>query len=631
MTDNTPGKLEALEKRLYSREGVDRSTDDMFLSERHVDAPEEWKKDEVILSAKTARPIRPLLLKIFFGAALFFLAALAFSLYYFFADHNLVSTENIDVYIAGPTTVDGGDPLSFQISIHNRNTVGLEESHLLVEYPEGSRLPASSQLRSKENLDTIGSGAIVQRPETVTLFGEEGDVKKIHLTLDFKVKGSNATFYKEADYEVILGHSPVRISVGSLKEVTANQASNFTVTVTSNSPNIIKNILLKAEYPFGFKFTSATPGPFSDNSVWLLGDIKPQEVKTIKITGVLIGQDEEQRVVKFSVGNQSAQDERKLDTVFTSYSQTILIKKPFLGISLAIDEDTDEDYSAELGKPVRLTLSWENNLADSIQDARLQIKLKGSAVDKKSVIAEQGFYQSLTNTIVWDQTTVPELATIGPGEKGQVSATFSTDASRAESLKNPEVEIEVDASGKRVSGDVSEQVVSQVVRKVKFVATANLLQQAFFSAGPFKNAGPMPPQAEKETTYTIVWTLSNASNIVRDGRVVATLPPYIRFLGETFPASENVSFKEVGRQVVWEVGDLAAGVSGVKSTRQIAFKIGLLPSLTQVGATLPLVNEASFSGQDQFANTTVSTNASGVTTRVSDDPQFKAGDETIVK
>ena len=72
MASNVPDKLEELERSRYSRKGVGQAVDDAVLPERHFDAPEEWKKDELMLPPEPSRPLKPILWKMFIAAALFF-------------------------------------------------------------------------------------------------------------------------------------------------------------------------------------------------------------------------------------------------------------------------------------------------------------------------------------------------------------------------------------------------------------------------------------------------------------------------------------------------------------------------------------------------------------------------------
>jgi len=68
------------------------------------------------------------------------------------------------------------------------------------------------------------------------------------------------------------------------------------------------------------------------------------------------------------------------------------------------------------------------------------------------------------------------------------------------------------------------------------------------------NTGPVPPKVEQPTTYTVVWTVDNTSSAVGNAKVTATLPPHVKWLNETSPSGESVSYDQNSGLVTWEIG-----------------------------------------------------------------------------
>ena len=50
--------------------------------------------------------------------------------------------------------------------------------------------------------------------------------------------------------------------------------------------------------------------------------------------------------------------------------------------------------------------------------------------------------------------------------------------------------------------------------------------------------------AGTETTYGIVFTLTNTTNKIENAKLTAVLPSYVRWVGVFSPASENLSFNQ---------------------------------------------------------------------------------------
>jgi hypothetical protein len=105
------------------------------------------------------------------------------------------------------------------------------------------------------------------------IFGEENLQKQIVVTLTYNVKGSTSVFTKTKSYDVIINSSPIGVSVSTLKEVTSGQEFDIRVELSSNSKEVLKDIIFEAKYPFGYNYISSTFPPLSNKNTWNIGDI----------------------------------------------------------------------------------------------------------------------------------------------------------------------------------------------------------------------------------------------------------------------------------------------------------------------------------------------------------------------
>ena len=142
----------------------------------------------------------------------------------------------------------------------------------------------------------------------------------------------------------------------------------------------------------------------------------------------------------------------------------------------------------------------------------------------------------------------------------------------------------------------------------------------------------MPPKVGQETTYTVVWVVKNTSNDVKNAIVKATLPVYVKWLGVTEPASDDVTFKESSRELTWNIGNIPAG-TGIFSLppRQLSFQLSLTPSLSQLGGVVPLASAPDLSAEDTFTGTTVSASGETVNTAVKADPSAEQISGSVVE
>ena len=618
---NEKDRIRRLRKKLYSRSGKAVSQERHGLRPKPSSVEKTWAQPEMKKVVPKPPKKKQSLLGIFFIISLlFFVGSAIFGSFYFFGEKNVVSAENIEIQIQGPTAVGGGDELELQISILNKNTTTLELADLLIEYPEGTRSPDNlgrELLRFRESLGDIAPGERVKKSVEAILFGEENTQKEIIVTLEYRVAGSNAIFFAEKSYQVTLSSSPISVSVRSFSEIISGQEIDFSVVISSNSSTPVENLVLQTEYPFGFSFIEAEPMPQFSNSIWEIGDLKPEEEKTIHIKGVMTGQANEERTFRFAVGVRDKLDVKKLATTFVATQRGIVIQRPFVSTDLTLNGKRENLYVFENEEKIQGEISWKNNLTEIVSDAQIEVNISGSSVDESSVFVERGFYNSVTNTVRWGRDTLPMFVSLNPSQEGVVRFSFETKSIAALGLRNPEIILSVTVRGKRESeSNVPEQIESVLTRSILIISDLSLTSRLQYNSGPLSNSGPLPPEAEKETTYTVVWAVTNTANHVSGAKVTGVLPSYVRWIGNFSPNNSNISFNPNSNLVTWSVGEVPQGVGTNVSPKEVAFQIGLTPSLSQVGEVPALVHTQAITGFDQFTETQIHHDVSPLTTRI---------------
>ncbi|MDE2188143.1 MAG: hypothetical protein KGJ35_00235 [Patescibacteria group bacterium] len=638
--------IEQLKKSLYSRSTPEIRTRRRFRAHtEETDLPRDWQHpaepvENVELNKKYEDHSMSFLTKIFIASAAFFLICIGVGVYLFYNGSNLISANNIDISINGPISIAGGTPFSFDVNVKNNNNVSLNTVDMDVDFPTGSVNPTDStkeQAHYQILMDDVNPGATTKRTVNADIYGSENSTKQIIIKVYYHVPGSNATFEKDKEYDVLINSSPLNLAVSNFKQVTAGQKFDMKVTLTSNSQSTIKNVLLNAVYPFGYTYLSSDSTPFPDKATWSVGDIAPGQSKTITITGTLQGQDQDSLVFHFIAGSAVAGTPSVISTQYTDSSQTITLQKPFVTVALSFgsDDSGSGNYIGQFDKPITATLSWFNNLPDAVTDAQFQAVFSGNAFDKTRVAANGGFYDSSQNMITWDKTNTPALQSIPAGGSGSVTFTITPEnlSTVSAPITNPTLSVAISVSGQRTSeGNVPSSIAESVSRSVNVASNVNLSAQALYTTGAFTNSGPFPPKAEATTTYTIVWTVGNSTSAVSGASVSATLPENVTWLGAVNPSAENVQYDANSRTVTWNIGSLGTytGLSQ-QGTRQVQFQVALHPSVTDVNHSLDLTNQATLSATDNFTGTTVYSSWGALTTLLSTDPGFQTGDDKIVQ
>ncbi len=530
------------------------------------------------------------LLPLFLFSLVFFLVAISIAYLRFSSNGNTVSSDNIAISVSGPLAARAGEDLALEVLIENKNSVPLEYVDLLATFPDGTRTPgalAEPLPRLRESLGIIPANAFRKETVKAVLFGQQDAENKISFAIEYRVPGSNAIFHKEKETSILLSDAPLRLLVSAPETAVSGDRVKLSATITSNAATVLRDVYLAAEYPPGFSYDSASQNPSVGAKLWSLGDIAPGATRTINIYGTIEGQQEEAKTLRLTVGTGRTNEGSAITVSYAVVASRIQITHPQLGLTMTINGSSISPAVIEGGKSVRVDLSWVNNLPDKVLDANIKVTLAGALLDKRSVVVEKGFYDSGSDTITITKADLPELEALAPGARGTSSFSFnvlSPEDVGSMSGKNSTINLSASATARHVSdAPATPGVTGTIARELRVPSALSLTSQALYTSGPFGNSGPLPPKVGRETSYTIVWSLSNAGNDLRDVAVRAVLPSYMRYLGTVSPVGENITYTDNGRTVLWNVSRLPTGSGYGSTAKTIAFQVALLPSLTQVG------------------------------------------------
>lgn len=629
-------RIDALNRTLYMRdESKVRKTRTGIIHAPQFEVAKEWNvKDETPLIDREPHIAPSMFKKFFIASIIFFVLAIGFAAFKFFGGSNTVSNDNIDIAVLGNAFTPGGEELPLQIEIKNGNAVPLEFSNLKVEYPKGGNEAGGAVERKNIAIGTIKSGDTHVEDLRLTLFGEQGSTKTIKSTLEYRVKGSNAIFVKEKSYTVSISSAPLNLTVSAPTTTAANQNIVLDFKTVLGATVAPEKTILKVTYPPGFEFKDASPKPILSNNVWLLSDLKQGVETKVSIQGTLAGQDGEDRSFRAYVGSQNPKDEANVDVIYSSLLHTIKIERPFIEARIAINGQEKEEFSSGQGQ-IRGEIIWTNNLPTRVDNLEIYAKFSGSSFNKESVTPSNGFYDSLNSQIIWDRNSNQEFASVDPGETGKVAFTIVPlpTYNGTSSIPNPQIVIDVSVKGTQPNLANTTTTVDNFVRRViKINTDLQLTTAAYYFSGPFTNTGPIPPKAEQATTYTITWSLVNSANRINNAEVKATLPSGVTWMNSVSPASSSgLTYDNGSRTVTWKAGTVnpGAGLSG--GPKEVSFQVRLIPSLNQVGSVAPLIDKTTLTGQDSFTGAALQSVKAGLNTRLSNDPNFTAGMEKVIR
>ncbi|MCC2631104.1 MAG: protein of unknown function with transrane region, partial [Candidatus Paceibacter sp.] len=458
---------------------------------------------------------------------IFFFISAGLLLYMFFGGWNIISASNVEVTFLGPYSISAGSELAFDVVVDNQNRSAIEKAVLYIDYPDGTKQVAditADLTHDKIDIGEVLSKATARRTARSIIFGELNTKRSINVTLEYGLKNSNATYRKEKVYDVTISSTPLTVEISKPQQLVSGESVNIIATVTSNSSEPLTNVLLRVDYPFGFAFTNASPVPNFENNTWLIPTLGPGEKLEYSIQGTLQGEQGDERVFKVSIGTQDKNNEKIIGVRYLAQTESIFIQKMPLAISVALNSSSTPIYTTQQGDSIFGTINITNNLPVQINDAKIEVLFSGQLFNPSSVQASPGYYQSLSNSILWDKSMVNSLASLDPGETVLVTFSFATLPPSVLAVRNGKMSFKATVSGSQSTDSATSIISYSQAKTIQTQTSIGVVPQITYSTGPFRNRGPMPPKVDTPTTYTVTLSATNSSNDIRAGEIRAQLP-----------------------------------------------------------------------------------------------------------
>ena len=632
-------RIERAKRELYDPKGsvAPRAPE---LSPTQIDTSDVWERQNDVLRHLTPPPRRPLgvfVAKALIVTAIFVVGFSLLYLFYTYVKGTRNSPENIVLTPDMPVSVTSGVDNALRLVVENKNRERLNGVILTVKYPDGTKKSDGvTDLTSDTKIfGDIDAGQLVSWDGHAIFFGKENDDIEVTFVVSYRFEGISSTFERSVSHRIRVNTAPVNVLVRTLDEVNSGQPMDMTIVVASNATIPLSPLLLKIDYPQGFTYLDATPAPFVGNAIWSIDALAPGEKFEVRLRGILDGPNGQKRAFRFTTGPKDQRSSTALGSEYSNVVKEIALRQSFIGVDLFLDDRPAGDSIGNFGQRIKGKVLWKNNLSAKVIDAEIEVKLKGSALDRKSIRVEDGgYYRSLDNTITWDKRNTPALSVLEGGDQGYVQFSFLPlpSVTGSEILRNPSITVEISVRAKRISETgVPEEVKTLAVRNVRVTSEIQFASKVLHTIGPIANRGPIPPKVETETTYTIVFSLINSSNDVNGVVVRGVIPPFVRYTGSVSPPNENIVYNDATKEVVWSPGSVPAGTGITTRPREVYFQVSLTPSLSQEGNYADLLYSQSLSAQDAFTGAEIRQQRSKLTTELMNDPNIPRESGRVVR
>jgi len=553
----------------------------------------------------------------------FFLVTLIGTSLYLWLGNNQISNKNIGIAIAGPLTAGGGEVLQLQLTVTNQNSVPIESAVLIVNFPSGTK-SADGQNRDifeeRMQLERISAGESITVPIRAVVYGEENQEKTIGATIEYRLVDSNGTFYKEAEpliFKII--SSPLVLRIESVEKVSSGQEVEIKVVLQSNSSNTLKDILLSANYPGNFDFTSSDPAPTYRQSEWIIKELKSEQSQTITLRGLVTGVQNEEFQMQFSAGTPRQDNQFIISSVLANASTDFLIEHPFIDVGLSINGARTEVVTAKTGQQTTVSVEVQNTLSEALFDMAVEVAVSGNVLSREQVIVDNGFYDSAKDVVRFEVSGDRSLAEVSPGQTKRFSFTIIP----SEQQQTPAFAVTANAYARRVSENrVTEALIGTAKSEVKYTSSLTLSRILSYRSD---DSGPVPPVAESQTTYTLTMEAGAGGNDVTGAVVTTSLPQYVSWTDKT-SGDGSIVFNPVSKEITWTIGDITAG-----RTVSRTFQVSFTPSQNQINTTPALVGVQRFRATDKFTGAVVRAEASSVSAELSESSGFGRDSGRVVR
>ena len=518
---------------------------------------------------------------------------------------SMFSKEILRLEILGPDTAKVGDEIQYTVQYKNNGNFVLEQAKLIFQLPDNS-LTEDGKTIFTQNLNDIYPGDQESVSFKARLLGKDGDLKTAKASLSYVPKNITATYESDTTFITKVDASPITLDFDLPTKAEQGKSLQYSINYFSNVDYPLENLSIKVDSTPGFDFLSADPASL-DNSEWKLQTLNKAQGGRISITGQVSS--DASKNLTFSASLGMWQNGNFI--VIKQASQDVQVIQPLLFISQQVNGSAS--YIASPGETLHYQIFFRNIGSTPFDNLYMVAKLDSSALDMSTIqVADGGQAQPDDNMIVWDYSQVLSLRHLDSQEQGEVDFNIK--------VKNNWSPSETDTNNTVITDEVN---VSQITQKFTIKVNSGLMisQKGYYKDSDISNSGPIPPKAGKATTYTINWEIRNYFNDTNNVKVKATLPENITLTGQIMPQNEfsNFSFDSASREIVWSAGDIQAGTGVTGDPVTLSFQVSLTPDSSQQGSAAPLIGPVQISGENQFTNTTITAQDSGVDTSLPDD------------
>jgi hypothetical protein len=518
------------------------------------------------------------------------------------------SDQQVKISISGPEKVKSGESVSFDINYQNLNRASLNGAVLYINYSENFKPSGNLQFESegpsasKFNIGDIAGKSNGKVTIQGKFFGASDALVYLEAKLEYKSSTFNSIFAAKANLSVFISSSPLAIEVSGPLNEASGSAVSYVVKYQNTGQEDFNDLKIKADFPDGFSFSNSEPLAAQGNNIWYVGNLAAGQSGQVNVNGTVSGNRDEQKTVKFSVGEIGS------DNAFIAYGEAQSTMK-IIGSPIVLDETINGkkgDVLVSAGETLFFRVGYQNAGSVGLRDVILSVEANSPILDYARIDSQNGKseFDPEKKIITWKASEIPDFKMLAPGAQGEIS--FSIQVKDVIPVSGPtDKNFSFSAIARMDSPDIptpegANKIVASNSINVKLNSKLLAGLEGFFNDADIANSGPIPLKVGQETTFTLHLKIANVSNDVTDAKVAMTLAPGVKWKNNFLPKDASMRYSDRTNELDWNVGSLAAGTGISGDPKELVFQIGITPSQNQVGGFAPLVTQTEFSAKDSF-------------------------------
>lgn len=570
----------------------------------------------------------------FFSAKNIFLAAgvlaiIGFLAYTYFQvivkDKNSFDQANTILKIEGPETAkEIGDTADFVVSYKNNNKANLKNAVLVLNFSgEGfGDIKDNSGFGKADNSKitwTIGDIA-AGFESSLKVSAKVADItaNKINATLDYDPVNFSSHFSAKKEYGFTVNPAKISLNLYAPSEAVMDQEVKYILTYTNATAVNFDSVKIRFNYPDSFIFSAANP-PSGDNGVWEISNFARASSGQIEVAGRLSGSGGDTKTFRAVIEQKNKDGTYIFNADATADIK--IISSPFSVVEIINDE---ENYAASTGETLNYKIKFRNLDKISYNNLIVSAVLSGETADYTSLESLGAIVDKQLHSVTWDSRTKPVFLNFKPDEEAELGFSIKIqntlpiiDGSSKNFMLKSIISIK---NGNIFDADGANKVIVSSAFDTKINSSAMLFTRGFFNDNDLlKTSGPIPPKVGQTTVYNIHWQVLNSSNRIKNAKITGILPANVKWTGSVFPQDAKVFYDINTRTIVWEAGDIEAGIGITSPLKEIQFQVSITPSADDVGNYLVLIDQNSLTATDEFTLSDISVSSDGITTRMPDD------------